>query len=124
MSWESLMLLVPGNGLKIYLGLGQTDMRKSINGLSLIVSEHFGHNPLSGHLFVFCNRRRTILKILYWDINGFCLWYKRLERDKFRWPRSEAEIKEITMRQLQWLIDGLDIHQPDAHKRQFYKDVS
>lgn len=118
------MFLFPGSGLKIFLALGKTDMRKSINGLSIVVSEYFDHDPFSGHLFVFCNQRRTILKILYWDINGFCLWYKRLERDKFRWPRNEAEIKEITMRQLQWLIEGLDINQPDAHKWQFYKDVS
>ena len=66
------MITVPSD-VKIYLALGATDMRKSINGLSIIASEHMELNIFSGHLFVFCNRRRTILKILYWDQNGFCV---------------------------------------------------
>jgi len=63
------------SGMKVYLALGETDMRKSVNGLSIIVSECMEQDPFSGHLFVFCNRRRNILKILYWDSNGFALWY-------------------------------------------------
>lgn len=109
--------------LKVFLAVGETDMRKSINGLSILVSEYFNKDPFSGHLFVFCNRRRTILKILYWDLNGFCLWHKRLEKEKFRWPGSEEEIKEINSRELLRLIDGLDIHHPLSHNRQFYKHV-
>jgi len=61
----------------------------------LVQSEYFSQDPFPGHLFVFSNRRRTILKILYWDLNGFCLWHKRLEKEKFPWPGSEEEIKEI-----------------------------
>ena len=117
-------MLFSGSGLKVFLAVGETDMRKSINGLSILVSEYFDKDPFSGHLFVFCNRRRTILKILYWDLNGFCLWHKRLEKERFRWPSSEDEIKEINSRELLRLIDGLDLYQPLAHKRQFYKHVS
>jgi transposase len=71
---------------RVYLVLGNTDMRKAINGLSILVESHLQLDPFSGHLFVFCNRRRNILKILYWDRNGFCLWQKRLEKHDFKWP--------------------------------------
>ena len=117
-------MLFAGSGLKVFLSLGETDMRKSINGLSLLVSDYLDKDPFSGHLFVFCNRRRTILKILYWDLNGFCLWHKRLETERFRWPRSEAELQEIDSRELLRLIDGLEPTQPQAHKREFYQYVS
>ena len=95
--------------VKVYLALGITDMRKAINGLSIIVEERMELDPFSGHLFVFCNRRRTILKILYWDRNGFCLWHKRLEHDRFRWPKTESQVPEISSRELRWLLEGLDI---------------
>jgi len=106
----------PAPGLKVYLAMGETDMRKSVNGLPLIVSDVLDQDPFSGHLFVFCNHRRNILKILYWDRNGFCMWYKRLEKDRFRWPSSELESQEIGPRQLQWLLDGLEIEQSGAHR--------
>ncbi|MDL1969044.1 MAG: IS66 family insertion sequence element accessory protein TnpB [Deltaproteobacteria bacterium] len=61
-------------------------------------------DPFSSHLFVFCNRRRNILKILYWDRNGFCLWSKRLEKHFFRWPGSSEEVMKIEQRELMWLI--------------------
>jgi transposase len=112
-----------GIGVKVYLGVGETDMRKSVDGLSILVSEYLKKDPLSGNMFVFCNGRRTILKILYWDRNGFCLWYKRLEKDKFRWPETRIEVEEISIRELEWLIEGLEIHQPKAHKRLDYEGV-
>jgi transposase len=99
---------------KVFLALGTTDMRKSINGLSVIASEHMQMDIFSGHLFVFCNRNRTILKILYWDKNGFCLWHKRLEKDRFKWPESQKDVVNIDSRELSWLIAGLNIQQ--AHK--------
>jgi transposase len=105
----------PTPGVKVYLGLGATDMRKSIDSLSIMVSEHLNRDPFSGHLFVFCNRSRTILKILYWDRNGFCLWHKRLENDRFRWPASERQVHEMRIRELRWLLEGLDIEQALAH---------
>ena len=100
--------------IKVFLALGSTDMRKSINGLSVIVSEQMHLDIFSGNLFVFCNRIQTILKILYWDKNGFCLWQKRLEKDQFKWPETSKEVMNITSKELSWLIDGLNINQ--AHK--------
>jgi len=110
-------------GVKVYLGLGTTDMRKSIDSLSILVSEHLEQDPFSGHFFVFCNRRRTILKILYWDRNGFCLWHKRLEQDKFCWPKGEKELDALSSRELNWLLEGLDIHQPQAHDNLAYEAI-
>jgi transposase len=88
------MITVPSD-VKIYLALGATDMRKSINGLSIIASEQMKLDIFSGHLFVFCNRSKTILKILYWDRNGFCIWQKRLEKDRFKWPVTHKEVMHI-----------------------------
>lgn len=108
--------------LKVYLALGVTDMRKAANGLSMIV-EQLELNPFSGHLFVFCNRRRKILKILYWDTNGFCLWQKRLEKQRFKWPKTEAEVLQVGQRELRWLLDGLKITHRGAHKQLYYETV-
>jgi transposase len=108
--------------LKVYLALGATDMRKAINGLSMI-AEQLELDPFSGHLFVFCNRRKKILKILYWDTNGFCLWQKRLEKQTFKWPKTEAEVLQIGQRELRWLLDGLKIKQRGAHRQLHYETV-
>jgi transposase len=97
-------------------------MRKSINGLSLLVEEHFQLDLFSGSLFAFCNRSRNRVKILYWDRNGFCLWVKRLEQDVFRWPEMEGEVLEISRPALDWLLHGLDLRQ--AHRQLAYSSVS
>ena len=107
-----MMTLKPDT--KVFLAMGTTDMRKAINGLSVIVSEQMQLDIFSSNLFVFCNRSQTILKILYWDKNGFCLWQKRLEKDRFKWPQTSKEVMNITKRELSWVIDGLNINQ--AHK--------
>lgn len=106
--------MIATDGLRVFLAPGFTDMRKAIDGLAILVDEYH-LNPFSGNLFVFCGRRRDRLKILYWDHNGFCLWYKRLEKHHFKWPRSAAEAREIERRELDWLLAGLDLHQPSAH---------
>jgi transposase len=106
---------------KIYIRPGKTDFRKSINGLSILVQQLMKHDPFSGNYYVFCNRTKTMLKILYWDRNGFCLWHKRLEEDKFKWPRSEAEVKEMTREEFRWLLHGLDFF--NAHKERRYASV-
>ncbi len=107
---------------KVYLALGTTDMRKSINGLSLLVEDQFDLDLFTGNLFAFCNRRRDMVKILYWSGNGFCIWLKRLEEDQFRWPDSEQEVMEISPAALDWLLHGLDLRQ--AHRRLGYGAVS
>jgi transposase len=108
--------------VQVFLAIGATDMRKSINGLSLLVEEQFTLDLFSGSYFVFCNRRRDIVKILYWAENGFCIWMKRLEKDVFRWPESEQEVVEVSQTALNWLLQGLDVEQ--AHKRLKYSSVS
>ena len=116
-------MLLPSPGMKVYLALGNTDMRKSINGLSVLVENNLELDVFSGHLFVFCNRCRNILKILYWDRNGFCLWQKRLEKDRFRWPESLGDIQKIGQRELLWLIEGLEMEQKGAHKSLVYSTL-
>jgi transposase len=106
----------------VYLAVGNTDMRKAINGLCILVEQAMELNPFSGDLFVFCNRTRTIIKILYWDHNGFCLWHKRLEKHRFKWPRSREEVIGIDARQLNWLLAGLDF--TSAHQRLQYAAVA
>ena len=106
----------------IYLAVGSTDMRKAINGLSILVEQAMDLNPFSGDLFVFFNRQRTIIKILYWDHNGFCLWHKRLEKHKFKWPNSRVDVMTIATRQLSWLLAGLDF--TSAHQRLTYSVVA
>lgn len=102
----------------VYLAIGSTDMRKAINGLSILVEQAMDLNPFSGDLFVFCNRQRTIIKILYWDHNGFALWHKRLEKHKFKWPKSARDVISIDAKQLSWLLAGLDY--TSAHQRLQY----
>ena len=109
------MLNLPPS-VKVYVATDITDMRKSIDSLSVLVQEILKQNPLSGHLFVFCNKRGDKIKILYWDRNGFCLWQKRLEKERFPWPETMAEVKEIQVRQLRWLLDGLDLNRTKGHR--------
>ena len=116
------MVVAPGN-TKVYLAAGITDMRKAINGLSMLVEDQLALDPFSGHLFVFCNRRRNLIKILYWDQNGFCLWQKRLEKHRFCWPESWEQVLKLDHRQLNWLLDGLEVQQGRAHGRLSYSTV-
>ena len=101
----------------IYLVTGHTDMRKSIDGLSLIVSEVLELNPLSSDWFIFCNRQRDKIKILFWDTNGFWLYYRRLEKGRFQWLSNAAgDSVNISLRQLQWLLAGLPLTNAKAHQ--------
>jgi transposase len=102
---------------RVYLACGATDMRKSIDALAAIVTYSFDLDLFANSLFVFCNRDRDKLKILHWDHNGFWLYYRRLEKGTFRWPaRSDTPTRAISRRELQWLLDGLPLEQPRAHK--------
>jgi len=108
------MFTLPGG--PIYLAREPVDLRKSIDGLSVLVSQVLRQDPFSRQLFIFVNRRRDKLKALAWDQNGFVLYYKRLERGRFPWP--EIDVKRaalvIEARQLQWLLSGLSIEQRQA----------
>jgi len=106
----------------IYVACGYTDMRKSIDGLAAGVRQSFGLDPFSNSLFLFCGHRNDRIKALWWEGNGFVLMYKRLESGKFQWPRSTNEARSVTPQQLRWLMEGLSINQPKAHRP--VKDLS
>lgn len=94
----------------VYLHRDPVDGRKAINGLSEIVEAERMGNLTGPNLFVFCGKRRRVLKILYFDKSGFALWQKRLERDHFPWPRKSGDaILTLTPAQMQWLLDGYDV---------------
>ena len=93
----------------IYLHRDIVDFRKSINGLSLIVEQELAMDIYSSAFFVFCNKQRDKLKILYWDRTGFALWYKRLEKQKFKWPKHGEQTINLSGQQLKWLLSGYDI---------------
>jgi len=115
-------MIINFSKVRIFIKPGATDMRKQINGLSIIAEDFFGENVFSGNLFLFCNKSRRRLKILYWDRNGFCLWLKRLEQDKFPWPINSEECKEITVRELGMLLDGINFF--NAYKKLHFSAVS
>jgi transposase len=103
---------------KVYLACGATDMRRSIDGLAAIVQECFRLDPFSASLFVFCNRQMNRMKILRWEHNGFWLYYRRLEKGRFRWPKDNACGTIATgSRELNWLLDGLSLEQKQAHPK-------
>jgi transposase len=105
----------------VYLHRDPVDFRKSINGLSVIVEQSMGLSVFDSALFLFCNKQRDKLKILYWDSSGFCLWYKRLEKEKFKWPRKDSRrVVSLSEEQLHWLLRGFDINQLQSHKKLNY----
>jgi len=99
---------------KIFIACGYTDMRKSIDGLSILVKTRFKLDPLTNSLFLFCGRRCDRIKALHWEGDGFVLLYKRLERGSFQWPRGEDEARELSWQQIKWLMEGLSVDQPRA----------
>ncbi len=115
-------MIIDFDKVEIYVKAGSTDMRKQINGLSIQVQEIMEKDPFSGSLFMFCNKQRKILKMIYWDRNGFWLFLKRLEKDKFPWPQTGEEAQEITREQFEMLLDGIDFWK--AHKSLKYTKVS
>jgi len=95
----------------LYIHRDPVDFRKSINGLGMIVQEEMKKDLRSSSLFVFCNRRRTHMKILYFDKSGFAIWYKRLEESKFPWPKhlTEEATIQLSAKDLEMLLDGVNI---------------
>jgi transposase len=109
-------MLRSNSSVNAYLACGATDLRKSIDGLALIIQMKFQLDPFSNSLFIFCNKSRDKIKILQWECTGFWLYYKRLEKGAFKWPSNKDEVKHITQRELNWLLDGLSLEQPKAIK--------
>lgn len=119
-------MLRPERSAQVYLYAGAVDMRKSIDGLAVLVERDMALNPMQSALFVFCNRQRDKIKLLYWERNGFVLWYKRLEKQRFKWlnPSSDSKPVNISGYDLNLLLDGLDIFNNKPHEALFYESVS
>jgi len=107
-----------GPATRIYIAVEGVDMRKGFDGLHGLVRDRLGHDPLSGHLFLFSNRARSRLKILVWDGSGLWVCAKRLEKGRFRWP-SATEASCVTMRpeELAMLLNGLDLAEARPRKK-------
>ncbi len=110
-------LLIP-EGKRYFIRPGVTDMRKSIGTLASLVENEIGVSPFSEDFFLFSNRQKNIVKILYWHLNGFALWSKRLETDRFPWPNTEADLQEMDEERLLMLLRGIDARK--EHKRLDY----
>jgi len=105
------MIPVP-SGVRVWLATGHTDMRKGFDGLALQVQEVLKHDPHGGHLFVFRGKRGDLVKILWHDGQGMCLFAKRLERGRFIWPATAGEPVTVTPAQLGYLLEGIDWRTP------------
>ena len=103
---------------RIYLATGYTDLRRGMEGLASIIKFNFQLDPYQKDiLFLFCGRRRDRIKALLWEGDGFVLLYKRLESGSFQWPRNGEEVRKLTAQQYRWLMEGLKVEQPKAHRR-------
>jgi transposase len=109
--------------LTVYLHRPAIDCRCGINALAILVEQSLGLNPFAGAVYVFSNRRRNRVKILGWDRNGFWLLLKRLEQDRFIWPEPAA-VPTLTVEQLHWLLDGIDLAVAQRHPQRVYERVA
>lgn len=117
-------MLRPDVSVQAYLYAEPVDMRKSIDGLSILVEQEMELKPNMAALFVFCNRGRDKVKILYWERNGFVVWYKRLERERFKWPKVvDNDALSLTGQELNWLLDGFDIWNNKPHQAVYFDSV-
>lgn len=109
----------------IFIHRESVDMRKQINGLSEVVQMANMGSLMEPHLFVFCGRRRDLIKVLYFDRSGFALWQKRLEKDKFPWPKKHTDsVVRLTPEQFSWLLDGYDVWKMKPFEKLFFERVS
>lgn len=102
------MLSLPPS-LKVFIATKPLDMRKSLDGMSAIVTQELKKDVFAGQLFVFCNKRGDKIKLFYWDRNGYCCWYKRLERGVFRLPKLGEQLFAINPAELGLLLEGIDL---------------
>jgi len=115
-------MFVPESGFRLWLYGHPTDMRKSFTGLSALVKTQLEEDPLSGQLFVFINRRRTQIKVLYFDRSGYCIWMKRLEQGQFRYDLSKGTKQALSWTELNLLLEGIEMKNTRQFKR--YKHAS
>jgi transposase len=115
-------MFVDFSKIRIFVRPGTTDFRKQINGLSIMVQDDMELDSLSNNLFLFCNKKRNRLKVLYWDKNGFCLWLKRLEKDRFPWPKNKEAAIEIETDKFRMLLSGIDFW--NAHQELKLKEIN
>jgi transposase len=99
-------------GTRVWLAAGHTDMRKGFDGLAAVAQEVLLQDPFGGHVFVFRGRRGDIIKLLWWDGDGLCLFAKRLERGRFVWPKAEDGVVALTRAELAMLLEGIDWRRP------------
>ena len=110
------MLSLPAT-VRVFVAVAPADLRKGFDGLAQITRETVDQDPFSGHFFVFSNRRRDRVKILYWDRDGFAIWMKRLERGSFRWPAPDAKRLEWTAVELAAVLGGIDLKETRLRPR-------
>ena len=110
--------------LAVYLHRDAIDFRKGINGLAALVEQEMGRDPFARAVYAFRNRRCDRVKLLLWDRNGFWLWIRRLEQDRFAWPRRDQAVMELTAEQLHWLLDGIDIDAMRRHPVRHFRHAS
>lgn len=110
-------MFAPGSQARIWLCTQPTDMRKSFNGLSALIKNQMQHNPLSGQYFVFVNRRKTQMKVLYFEPSGYCIWSKRLEQGQFQVRPHANGQKPLSWADLQLLIEGIEVQKYKQFKR-------
>jgi transposase len=108
---------------QVYIYQQPVDFRKAHRGLAALIECELGHDAFAGHLYAFTNKRRNKIKCLFWEDNGFVLYYKSLEEEKFKWPKSAEEVTTLTGEQINWLLDGYDISAMKAHKKLQYDSV-
>lgn len=109
-------MIRPSADACIHLHREPVDMRKAINGLVALVEAEMALDPFSAELFIFCNRQRSIVKMVMWEGNGFVLWMKRLEKSRFKWPATlPLEVVELNAQQINWLLDGYDLTRMQGH---------
>lgn len=116
-------MLRPSNDVQVFLYAEPVDMRKSIDGLSVLVEQEMKLAPNMAAVFVFCNRARDKIKLLCWERNGFIVWYKRLEKQRFRWSPT-GDVLELNGELLNRLLDGFDIFHHPPHKAVYFDSVS
>lgn len=109
--------------LRVYLHRDPIDFRAGINSLAIVVEQLMGLSPFERAVFVFCNRRRTRMKLLFFERSGFVLVLKALSEDRFRWSRREAPIVTLDTEQLRWLLDGIDLDVMVRHPVRQYEFV-